>query len=101
MADEFATPEPQGAEKHHGTAGASAFREHERRLAKDAAKVEAHKHRVRQRFGGGRLGGLIAAVAVDSSAKTSTQVWHQGAVGEAEVGRWLDRLRSDEVTVLR
>lgn len=81
-------------------AGASAFREFERRQAKDAAELQAKRDRVRQKFGGGKLGALAAALTVDSTPKRSTQVWNQGAVGEAKVGQVLDSLASDDCVVL-
>lgn len=86
--------------ENFGGAGGSAFREYERRQAKDAAEVHARKERVRARFGGGRFGSLVAAVSVDSRTRSSTNVWQQGAIGEAKVGKILDALRGPEFAVL-
>ncbi len=81
-------------------AGASARREYERRKARDAATVDARKAQVRDRFGGGRFGSAVAALSVDSSERSSTRVWAQGAVGEEIVAQHLDRLVSPSVLVL-
>lgn len=81
-------------------AGASAFREYERRRAKDQEAVEARKRRVRDRFGGGRFGAAVASVTVDTRERSSTWVWAQGATGEVEVGRRLDTLAGPDVVVL-
>lgn len=70
------------AESHanRGVAGASARREHDRRRAKDEA-------RLREKWG--RLGGLAVAL---SDERQSTTAWARGAVGEERLGRRLDSL---------
>lgn len=83
-----------------GTAGASARREYERRKAVDAAKLEAERERVKQRFGGGRIGGVVAALSVDGSARQSTEAWSGGARGETVVGAQLDALAEHGVIAL-
>ncbi len=55
---------------------------------------------MRERFGGGRTGRVIAALAVDTRVRSSTQVWEQGAVGEAKVGRHLNEFAGPNVVVL-
>lgn len=71
-----------------GTAGASARREHERRIAKREARIRAAHP---------RLGGLILAV---SDAPQSTRAWERGAVGEEKLARSLDGLVERGVRVL-
>jgi hypothetical protein len=71
-----------------GIAGASARREHERRRAKDEA-------RIREEWG--RFGGIAVAL---SSEKQSTRAWSTGASGEERVGLHLDALASDTLRVL-
>lgn len=83
-----------------GTAGASAFREFERRSAKDAARIEAEKKKVQATFGDGFLGKVATFLAVDESPRRSTQVWAQGAVGEEKVAERLDLLAEVGVTAL-
>lgn len=68
-------------------AGGSARREHERRVAKDEARL---------RDAWGPFGGLAVAL---SNERTSTKVWARGAIGEEKVGATLDKLRSDRVAV--
>lgn len=81
--DESATPPLE-----RGTAGASAAREHERRVAKRKSTVRAaHPH----------LGGLILALSDDPQ---STKAWRSGASGEAVVGRRLDSLDEHGVIAL-
>ncbi|MEO6700107.1 MAG: nuclease-related domain-containing protein [Jatrophihabitantaceae bacterium] len=63
-----------------GTAGASARREHERRVAKREARIRAAHP---------RLGGLILAV---SDEPQSTRAWERGAIGEEKLARSLDSL---------
>lgn len=58
----------------HGTAGRSARREHERRIAKREADI-------RQRWGN-RLGGVVLAV---TSEPQSTRAWARGAAGEEKL----------------
>ncbi|MCJ1715417.1 nuclease-related domain-containing protein [Curtobacterium sp. VKM Ac-2922] len=69
-------------------AGASARREHERRLANDEAAVRARW---------GRLGGVAVALTPE---RQSTSAWRSGAIGEERVGASLDALSSDVVRVL-
>lgn len=71
-----------------GTAGASARREFERRVARrDAAVRRTHP----------RLGGLILALSSDPQ---STTAWARGARGEELLGARLDRLADRGVRVL-
>ncbi|XPP26826.1 MAG: nuclease-related domain-containing protein [Leucobacter sp.] len=55
---------------------------------------------MRDRFGGGRVGGIVAALAVDAREQSSTRVWAQGAAGEVAVGRYLDGLVGPDSAVL-
>jgi hypothetical protein len=71
-----------------GAAGASARREHERRRAKDEA-------RIREEWG--RFGGIAVAL---SAERQSTRAWATGAAGEERVGLHLDALASDSLRVL-
>jgi len=71
-----------------GVAGASARREHERRIARREQRVRDKRP---------RLGGFILAVTDEPS---STQVWATGAVGEEVLGRRLDTLADRGVRVL-
>ncbi len=71
-----------------GIAGGSARREHERRAAKDEARI---------RSDWGRFGGLAVALTPE---RTSTRVWSTGANGEEIVGARLDSIASDAVRVL-
>lgn len=71
-----------------GTAGASARREHERRTAKDRA-------RLREQWG--PLGGIAVALTPERQA---TSAWRHGAVGEERVGARLDQIGSASVRVL-
>jgi hypothetical protein len=86
-------------EIHLGTAGASAYREFERRSARDAARIEAEKEKVQATFGEGFLGRVATFLAVDESPRRSTQVWAQGAVGEEKVAERLHAL-AEVVTAL-
>ncbi len=81
-------------------AGSSAFREYERRRANELAAVDVRRSRVKERFGGGRLGSVVAAITVENSEKASTRVWKQGAVGEQKVAQVLDGLVGAELIVL-
>lgn len=72
------------------TAGASAKREYDRRLAHDEAKI-------RETWGDGRIGTIAVAL---SGERQSTVAWKSGAAGEAEVGRALDAIASEHVVVL-
>ena len=76
----------------HGTAGGSAMREYERRMARDTAKIEAHKDNVKAVFGDGVMGKIAMFLAVDDGPRGSTSVWKQGAVGEEKVAARLDAL---------
>jgi len=69
-------------------AGASAYAEYERRVAKREA-------RIRQTYP--RLGGLILALSDDPQ---STRAWASGAAGERAVGAKLDGLAGDGVLAL-
>jgi hypothetical protein len=71
-----------------GIAGASARREHERRRAKDEA-------RIREEWG--RFGGIAVAL---STERQSTRAWSTGAAGEERVGLHLDALASENLRVL-
>src|ERR1019366_154953 len=73
------------SEIEFGTAGGSATREYERRNARDNARIDAEKQKVRAVFGEGFLGRVATLLAVDDSPRRSTQVWAQGAVGEEVV----------------
>lgn len=79
---------PEPAPIDYGHAGASARREHERRVAKD-------EQRLRDTWG--PFGGFAVAV---SSERRSTNVWARGAGGEAILGARLDRLRPDGIVTL-
>jgi hypothetical protein len=71
-----------------GTAGASARREHERRLAKDEEATRARW-------------GVFGDVAVAlSGERQSTRAWRVGAAGEEIVGARLNKLASPSVYVL-
>jgi len=71
-----------------GVAGASAQREGDRRHDKREARIrEAHP----------KLGGLILALSDDPQ---STKAWSSGAIGEATLGRRLDKAVRDDVRVL-
>lgn len=83
-----------------GTAGGSAIREYERRSARDNARVEVEKQKVRAVFGDGFLGKVATLIAVDDSPRRSTQVWAQGAVGEEVVATRLAALAEAGVIVL-
>src|SRR4051812_15625323 len=76
------------SELDSGTAGASARREHERRVAK-------REDRIRTRHP--RLGGLILAVTDEPQ---STRAWERGAVGEEKLARRLDELLARGARVL-
>ena len=79
-------PTPPSSPLDRGTPGASAAREHERRVAKREDAIRAAHP---------RLGGLILALSDDPQ---STKAWKTGASGETVVGRRLDSL--DEHGVL-
>jgi Nuclease-related domain len=64
-----------------GVAGASAWREYERRKA-------AREDRIRSRFGG-RLGGVVLALMDDPQ---STRAWATGARGEEKLAEALERV---------
>src|SRR5690606_5770938 len=83
-----------------GTAGGSAMREYERRKARDDAKVDAQKQRVRAVFGDGLVGAVAEFLAVDDKPRRSTGVWAQGAVGEERVAARLDALAAVGVVAL-
>jgi hypothetical protein len=80
--------EPTIEDPKAGTAGASARREHERRVAKREAGIRAAHP---------RLGGLILAI---SDEPQSTTAWERGAVGEEKLARSLDGLVERGVRVL-
>lgn len=71
-----------------GAAGASARREHERRVAKRQARIQAAHP---------RLGRFILAV---SDEPQSTTAWARGALGEERLGQRLDQLRDRGVLML-
>lgn len=81
------TAPPVAAPIDYGTAGAAARREHERRAAKDEARL---------RDTWGPLGGLAVAL---SGERHSTKNWETGAVGEERLGSRLDRLREEGIAV--
>lgn len=87
-------------ELERGAAGASARREFERRKARDDARIEAQKAKVRATFGDGFLGKVATFLAVDDSPRRSTSVWAQGAVGEEVVAAQLDALAEVGVITL-
>jgi hypothetical protein len=70
------------------------MREYERRKARDDARVETEKEKVRAVFGDGFVGKVATFLAVDDSPRRSTSVWAQGAVGEELVAARLDALAS-------
>lgn len=82
-----AVPQP-APDLSPGVAGASARREHERRVA-------AREDRVRSKHP--KLGGLILAL---SDEPQTTKAWATGAVGEERLGRRLDALAGPLVKVL-
>jgi hypothetical protein len=84
------TPVPESATEppEAGVAGASARREHERR-------VHRREQRVRQAHP--RLGGLILALTDEPQ---STRAWSRGANGEERIGQMLDKLADRGVRVL-
>ncbi|MCO5295065.1 MAG: NERD domain-containing protein [Homoserinimonas sp.] len=72
----------------NGVAGASARRQHERRKAKDEA-------RIREQWG--RFGNIAVALTPE---RQSTRAWSTGALGEELVGARLDRIASERIRVL-
>lgn len=81
-------PDPVADDSSPGVAGASARREHERRVARREERIRS-KHP--------RLGGLILALSDDPQ---STRAWATGAVGEERLGRRLDAAACPLVKVL-
>jgi hypothetical protein len=79
-------------ELDRGTAGGSAYREHDRRSVRDQARTDAHKQRITDAYGDGFLGRVATFLAVDDSPRRSTKVWAQGAIGEERVAGILDSL---------
>lgn len=71
-----------------GVAGGSARREHERRSAKDEARLRARW---------GRFGGIAVAL---TDERQSTRAWSTGAAGEELVGSRLDGTASESIRVL-
>jgi hypothetical protein len=71
-----------------GTAGASARREFERRKAKREQRIRTQHP---------RLGGFLLAISEEGQ---STTAWDTGAVGEESLGRGLDGLACDTITLL-
>ena len=69
-------------------AGGSAWREHERRKARDEAQTRANW---------GRFGGLAVALTPE---KQSTTAWKTGAIGEERVASVLDGLARVGITAL-
>lgn len=88
FASQGETEPPSDSGPCAGVAGSSAWREYERRKAKD-------EERLRQKWG--RLGGIAVAL---SDEKPSTKAWATGAVGEEKLGAGLDSLSSASVAVL-
>lgn len=88
------------AQIDRGVAGASARREHERRRARDEARVAEQKSRIQASFGAGLLGRIAIALAVDDRPRRSTEVWARGAAGEERVAAELDRLAEVGVVAL-
>jgi hypothetical protein len=84
------SPEPDHAVDplDPGTAGASARREHERRVAKREERIRA-KHP--------KFGGFILAVTDEPQ---STRAWDVGSCGEVMLGKRLDALVEHDVLVL-
>jgi len=83
-----------------GVAGASAMREHERRKARDDARVETQKRQVQATFGDGFIGKVATFLTVDDRPRRTTSVWAQGAVGEEKVAARLDALSEVGVIAL-
>ena len=83
-----------------GIAGESAYREYDRRLARDDRRIAVQKEKVEAVFGDGILGKIAILMAVDDSPRRSTSVWKQGAIGEEKVGARLDALTEVGVTSL-
>jgi hypothetical protein len=81
-----APAEPSPPPLERGTAGASARREHERRLAKDEAR--------RKEVWGDRVGGWINRLADE---RPSTRAWAVGATGEEELEAVLESVAGVEV----
>lgn len=73
-------------------AGASAMRQYERRTARDQARVADRRRQVQAVYGSGFIGKVATFLAVDDAPRRSTEVWKQGAIGEARVAEHLDRL---------
>lgn len=72
----------------HGEAGAAARLEHERRRAREEAKLrEAHPH----------LGGLFWALNGESS---QTKVWEKGAIGEEKLAKRLNAVQGPHLILL-
>jgi hypothetical protein len=83
-----AQPQLEQQQAGSGTAGASARREHQRRVAKREQRVRAaHPH----------IGGFLLAI---SDEPQSTRAWAVGAHGEELLAKRLDRLCDQGVLVL-
>lgn len=87
-----ASPEPispdQGSLYVHGVAGAAAWEEHEKRKARDEARVlEAHP----------RLGKMLLSIR---SEPQYVRAWETGAKGEETLGRALNKIASERLVVL-
>lgn len=83
-------PPPPVAPLDRGTAGVSAQREYERRVAK-------HEKRIEEKWGTGRIG-RVAKILSDEPQ--STKAWAKGAEGEARLARWVDAGLGDTATAL-
>jgi len=84
-----ATDEPPVVDLiEHGTAGASARREFQRRKDSREERIRANHP---------RLGGFILAV---TDEQQSTKAWDLGARGEEKLGRQLNQLASDTLRLL-
>jgi len=81
-----------------GTAGGSARREFERRMAEDVAthvqRIKTRTEQVQHRFGRGRIGRLAQRLLVDERFKQrpTTRAWRTRAEGEEHVAGWLEAM---------
>jgi len=88
--EQVASPAPAPASIDHGSAGASARREHERRRAKRDAQIE-------DKWGSGRIGRIAKALSDDPQ---TTKAWAAGADGEELVAKALHDGLGDRAMVL-
>lgn len=88
--DEGTGPPAASATIDMGVAGLSARKEHERRRAKRATRLE-------EKWGTGRLGRIAKALSDDPQ---STKAWAQGAAGEERVAKVLADSLGDRAVLL-